>query len=110
MQNMKETEEEQKKRIVFLSSFVSGFKEELHTDILLKPGDDGPPVPAHRALLVNSMTSSSVSYIYIYMDGYISFVFVWDLWVFYTFIGYIYKCVIFHSHQTIVYMALIKTY
>lgn len=73
---MKETEEEQKKRIVFLSSFVSGFKEELHTDILLKPGDDGPPVPAHRALLVNSMTSSSVSYIYIYMDGYISFVFV----------------------------------
>ncbi|KAJ4895980.1 BTB/POZ domain-containing protein [Raphanus sativus] len=53
MQNMKETEEEQKKRIVFLSSFVSGFKEELHTDILLKPGDDGPPVPAHRALLAS---------------------------------------------------------
>ena len=86
---MKETEEEQKKRIVFLSSFVSGFKEQLHTDILLKPGDDGPHIPAHRALLVNSMISSSVFlYIYIYM-AWISFVFVWDLWLFYTFIGYI---------------------
>lgn len=81
MQNMKEIEEEQKKRIVFLSSFISGFKEELHTDILLKPGDDGPPVPAHRALLVNSMISSSVSYIYIYM-AWISFVFAWDLFAF----------------------------
>ncbi|CAH2063984.1 unnamed protein product [Thlaspi arvense] len=53
MKNMKETEEEQKKRIVFLSSFVSGFKEQLHADILLKPGDDGPPIPAHRALLAS---------------------------------------------------------
>ncbi|XP_010427428.1 PREDICTED: BTB/POZ domain-containing protein At3g56230-like [Camelina sativa] len=43
MKNMKETEEEQKKRIVFLSSFVTGFKEQLHADILLKAGDDGPP-------------------------------------------------------------------
>ncbi|KAF8102037.1 hypothetical protein N665_0201s0327 [Sinapis alba] len=53
MKNMKETEEEQKKRIVFLSSFVSGFKEQLHSDILLKPGDDGPPIHAHRALLAS---------------------------------------------------------
>ncbi|CAL9246179.1 unnamed protein product [Arabidopsis halleri] len=53
MKNMKETEDEQKKRIVFLSSFVSGFKEQLHADILLKPGDDGPPIPAHRALLAS---------------------------------------------------------
>ncbi|CAF2112143.1 hypothetical protein F2Q70_00040972 [Brassica cretica] len=53
IKNMKETEEEQKKRIVFLSSFVSGFKEQLHTDILLKPGDDGPHIPAHRALLAS---------------------------------------------------------
>ncbi|XP_010504521.1 PREDICTED: BTB/POZ domain-containing protein At3g56230 isoform X1 [Camelina sativa] len=53
MKNMKETEEEQKKRIVFLSSFVSGFKEQLHADILLKAGDDGPPIPAHRALLAS---------------------------------------------------------
>ncbi|ESQ44460.1 hypothetical protein EUTSA_v10006174mg [Eutrema salsugineum] len=53
MKNMKETEEEQNKRIVFLSSFVSGFKEQLHADILLKPGDEGPPIPAHRALLAS---------------------------------------------------------
>ncbi|XP_010516229.1 PREDICTED: BTB/POZ domain-containing protein At3g56230 [Camelina sativa] len=53
MKNMKETDEEQKKRIVFLSSFVTGFKEQLHADILLKAGDDGPPVLAHRALLAS---------------------------------------------------------
>lgn len=58
MKSMKETEEEQKKRIVFLSSFVSGFKEQLHADILLRPGDDGPPIPAHRALLVIPMMIS----------------------------------------------------
>lgn len=56
---MKETEEEQKKRIVFLSSFVSGFQEQLHADIHIKPGDDGPPIPAHRALLVISIISTS---------------------------------------------------
>ena len=76
---MKETEEEQKKRIVFLSSFVSGFKEQLHTDILLKPGDDGPHIPAHRALLVNSMFSSYVSHICMACT---SFIFVWDFVVF----------------------------
>ncbi|VVB05856.1 unnamed protein product [Arabis nemorensis] len=53
MKTMKETEEEQKKRIAFLSSFVSGFKEQLHADILLKPGDNGPPISAHRALLAS---------------------------------------------------------
>ncbi|CAA7060449.1 unnamed protein product [Microthlaspi erraticum] len=53
MKKMKETEEEQKKRIVFLSSFVSGFQEQLHADIHLIPGDDGPPIPAHRALLAS---------------------------------------------------------
>ncbi|CAN8254481.1 unnamed protein product [Cochlearia groenlandica] len=53
MKLMKETEDEQKKRIVFLSSFVSSFEEQLHTDILLKPGDDGPPIPTHRALLAS---------------------------------------------------------
>lgn len=64
MKNMKETEEEQKKRIVFLSSFVSGFKEQLHADILLKPGDDGPPIPAHRALLVTSMIFTSCFFLF----------------------------------------------
>lgn len=69
MKNIKETEEEQKKRIVFLSSFVSGFKEQLHADILLKPGDDGPPIPAHRALLVTSMISTSCFFLcFVYIN------------------------------------------
>lgn len=51
MNHMKETEEELNKKISFLSGFVMAFREQLHTDIFLRPGNNGPPIPAHRALL-----------------------------------------------------------
>ena len=40
------------KRISFLSGLFGAFKEEIHTDTQLKPGDDGPCIPAHRVILV----------------------------------------------------------
>lgn len=62
MENIKEIEDEQKKRIVFFSSFVSGFKERLHADILLYPGDDGRYMHI-QLLLVNLLISTLFSYI-----------------------------------------------
>ncbi|KDP21688.1 hypothetical protein JCGZ_03359 [Jatropha curcas] len=51
MNNMKEKEDELNERVNFLSSFVSLFKEQILTDIQLKPGNGGPSISAHRALL-----------------------------------------------------------
>ncbi|XVF82104.1 hypothetical protein PTKIN_Ptkin16aG0017700 [Pterospermum kingtungense] len=39
------------KRISFLSGLFGAFKEDILTDTQLKPGDDGPCIPAHRVLL-----------------------------------------------------------
>ncbi|XWS08326.1 hypothetical protein CRYUN_Cryun41cG0069900 [Craigia yunnanensis] len=39
------------KRIKFLSGLYGAFKEEIHTDTQLKPGDDGPCIPAHGVIL-----------------------------------------------------------
>ncbi|XVF41163.1 hypothetical protein PTKIN_Ptkin01aG0257800 [Pterospermum kingtungense] len=41
----------QDKRISFLSGLFGALKEEIYTDTQLKPGDDGPCIPAHRVLL-----------------------------------------------------------
>ncbi|KAK4836142.1 hypothetical protein QYF36_019095 [Acer negundo] len=49
--NLKELEDELNKKINFLSGFVAAFREQIHTDIQILPGSNGPPVPAHRALL-----------------------------------------------------------
>ncbi|XP_062087172.1 BTB/POZ domain-containing protein At3g56230 [Humulus lupulus] len=38
-------------RLKFLSEFVAAFRDKIHPDILLKPSNDGPPIPAHKALL-----------------------------------------------------------
>ncbi|KAM6583123.1 hypothetical protein CsatB_010125 [Cannabis sativa] len=38
-------------RLNFLSGFVAAFRYQMHPDILLKPSNDGPPIPAHKALL-----------------------------------------------------------
>ncbi|XP_022764232.1 BTB/POZ domain-containing protein At3g56230-like, partial [Durio zibethinus] len=46
----KDTEDDLKKRVSFLSGFVVAFKEQSHTDIQLKP-NNGPCIPAHKALL-----------------------------------------------------------
>lgn len=47
------------KRISFLSGLFGAFKEDILTDTQLKPGDNGPCIPAHRVLLVNSILPSN---------------------------------------------------
>ncbi|KAH0994327.1 hypothetical protein GBA52_018191 [Prunus armeniaca] len=47
----KDASEELNEKIKFLSGFVVAFRDQIHTDIQLHPGDNGPPIPAHRALL-----------------------------------------------------------
>lgn len=49
---MKEKEIEINDKLGFLEAFGAALKEELHTDIIIKPSN-GPPIAAHRALLVN---------------------------------------------------------
>nr|XP_015877534.2 BTB/POZ domain-containing protein At3g56230 isoform X1 [Ziziphus jujuba var. spinosa] len=49
--DMKDREDELNEKIIFLSEFVTAFKDQIHTDILLKPGNNGPPIPAHKALM-----------------------------------------------------------
>ncbi|KAG4150602.1 hypothetical protein ERO13_D04G013900v2 [Gossypium hirsutum] len=51
MTSMKEIEEDLNKKISFLSGLIVAFRDQIHTDIQLKPGNDGPSIPAHRALL-----------------------------------------------------------
>ncbi|EEF41535.1 protein binding protein, putative [Ricinus communis] len=51
MNNMKETEDELNEKINFLSGFVALFRQQILTDIQLIPGNGGPSVSAHRALL-----------------------------------------------------------
>jgi len=45
---------QQKQDLVFLRGFVAAFKEQIHTDILVTPGRHGPPIPAHKSVLVSS--------------------------------------------------------
>lgn len=52
VKEMKDIEEEVSDKMSFLAEFEVAFKDEIHTDILVKPGNNGPPIPAHRALLV----------------------------------------------------------
>lgn len=58
VKEMKETEEELKETISYLSGFVCAFRDQIHTDIQVKPGNDQPSIPAHRALLVRNHNSS----------------------------------------------------
>lgn len=52
MNNMKEIEDQLNKKIGFLSGLLEAFREQIHTDIQLKPGsNNGHCIPAHRALL-----------------------------------------------------------
>ncbi|XP_027114146.1 BTB/POZ domain-containing protein At3g56230-like [Coffea eugenioides] len=51
MEQMKEMEDELNEKLNFLSGFAAAFKEQIHADILVKPGTDEPSLPAHRALL-----------------------------------------------------------
>ncbi|KAL2896098.1 hypothetical protein RDABS01_037882 [Bienertia sinuspersici] len=51
VKEMKEMEEEVNEKMKFIGEFEAAFRDEIHTDILVKPGNNGPPIPAHRALL-----------------------------------------------------------
>lgn len=65
MTSMKEIEEDLNKKVSFLSGLIVAFRDQIHTDIQLKPGNDGPSIPAHRALLV--CNSLSIVHVYIYI-------------------------------------------
>lgn len=51
VKEMKEMEEEVNYKLRFLGGLEAAFRYQLHTDILVKPGNGGPSIPAHRALL-----------------------------------------------------------
>ncbi|MCD7469001.1 hypothetical protein HAX54_007612 [Datura stramonium] len=53
VKEMKEMEEELNEKLNYLSGFVIALRDQIHTDILIKPGNDiyAPSIPAHRALL-----------------------------------------------------------
>ncbi|KAM1054170.1 hypothetical protein FF1_001590 [Malus domestica] len=51
VRDMKAESEELGEKIRFLSGFSVAFRDQIHTDILLQPGESGPPIPAHKALL-----------------------------------------------------------
>ncbi|CAA0834453.1 BTB/POZ domain-containing protein [Striga hermonthica] len=51
IKEMKEMEEMQNEKISYLSEFAIVFKDQIHTDIQVKPGKNEPSIPAHRALL-----------------------------------------------------------
>ncbi|XP_028778818.1 BTB/POZ domain-containing protein At1g01640 isoform X2 [Neltuma alba] len=42
---------EHKHQLAFLESFVDAFRSQTHTDITVTPGNHGPPIPSHKAVL-----------------------------------------------------------
>ncbi|CAH8287623.1 unnamed protein product [Eruca vesicaria subsp. sativa] len=50
---MSETESTKRKfdRVDFLSDHVMALREAIHADFILKPGDNGPGIPTHKAVL-----------------------------------------------------------
>ncbi|KAL1542083.1 BTB/POZ domain-containing protein-like protein [Salvia divinorum] len=48
---MEETKELLNEKMAYLSGFADAWRDRIHTDIRLKPGDNEPSIPAHRALL-----------------------------------------------------------
>ena len=58
--DMIDATEDLDEKIRFLSGFVAAFRDQIHTDILLKPSNNnGPPIPAHKALMVTLSPSLS---------------------------------------------------
>ncbi|KAK3003176.1 hypothetical protein RJ639_018074 [Escallonia herrerae] len=51
LKEMKEMEDELSGKLSFLGGFRAAFRDQIHTDIQVKPGLNGPSIPAHRALL-----------------------------------------------------------
>ncbi|KAG2331069.1 hypothetical protein Bca52824_002249 [Brassica carinata] len=48
---MAESTKKKFERVDFLSDHVMAFKEAIHADFILKPGDNGPGIPTHKAVL-----------------------------------------------------------
>lgn len=42
-------------RVDFFGDYITAFRQGIHTDVIVKPGDDGPGIPAHKAILVTSL-------------------------------------------------------
>ncbi|CAH2039308.1 unnamed protein product [Thlaspi arvense] len=38
-------------KAAFLGGLVVTFKEQMHTDVVVKSGEEGPPIPSHKAVL-----------------------------------------------------------
>ncbi|XP_057489406.1 BTB/POZ domain-containing protein At3g56230-like [Actinidia eriantha] len=51
VKEMKDMEDELNEKLAFLGSFVTSFRDQIHTDIQVKPSNNGPPILAHRPLL-----------------------------------------------------------
>lgn len=51
VKEMKEMEEELNEKISYLSGFGAALRDQIHTDIQILPGNNEPPIPAHRAIL-----------------------------------------------------------
>lgn len=45
-------------KAAFLAGLVVTFKDQMHTDVLVKPGEDGPAIPTHKAVLVTFLSST----------------------------------------------------
>lgn len=56
-------EEEMNQKLGFLSGFIDAFRDQIHTDILIRPGNDAPSIPAHRALLVGTTLPLFLNYL-----------------------------------------------
>lgn len=52
---MTDTRKRKFDRVDFLGDYVMAFKNGIHTDIIVKPGGDGPGIPAHKSILVTSL-------------------------------------------------------
>lgn len=52
LKEMRDREAACKERAAYLErGFALAWKEGIHTDIVVRPGNNGPPIPAHRAVL-----------------------------------------------------------
>ncbi|KAG6404363.1 hypothetical protein SASPL_136609 [Salvia splendens] len=46
----------QDEKMTYLSGFATAFRDQIHTDIQVKAGDNEPPIPAHRVILATRST------------------------------------------------------
>lgn len=65
MQKKKKWQSKKRKldRVGFLGDYVMAFTNEIHTDVTVKPGDNGPGILAHKSVLVISLNLNILIYI-----------------------------------------------